>query len=218
MEARSAAYVEYVEGEKYAAKNAEIADTPEYFKDAGKMLHDDEVVVDIDCLEKDIIRKMISFFDINTEIRWTDRGVHLWFKKPKDYKHKEEGICALGFKVEWKIYRTTKSVTVKRNGVLKSVENEGVREELPDLLTYIKNGENLIAENELSVDHVIPWSYMFSDDLWNLVYCHKGENSEKSNRLPSGEDIIRLEERNKQLLDRMRNNTKDYDQLQIAVR
>lgn len=77
-------------------------------------------------------------------------------------------------------------------------------------------GEN-IDYNEISVDHVIPWSYMFSDDLWNLVYCHKGENSEKSNRLPSEEDITRLEERNKQLLDRMQNNTKDYDQLQIAV-
>lgn len=77
-------------------------------------------------------------------------------------------------------------------------------------------GEN-IADNEISVDHVIPWSYMFSDDLWNLVYCHKGENSEKSNRLPSEEDINRLEERNKQLLNRMQNNNKDYDQLQIAV-
>lgn len=145
----SAAYVEYVDGEKYAAKNADLADTPDFFKEAGKILGDDEVVVDIDCLEKDVIRKMISFFDINTEIRWTDRGVHLWFKKPKDYKHKAEGICPLGFKVEWKISRTTKSVTVKRNGVLRSVENEGVREELPDFLTYIKNGENLIGlENE----------------------------------------------------------------------
>lgn len=77
-------------------------------------------------------------------------------------------------------------------------------------------GEN-IADSEISVDHVIPWSYMFSDDLWNLVYCHKGENSEKSNRLPSEEDITRLEVRNKLLLDRMQNNNKDYDQLQIAV-
>jgi 5-methylcytosine-specific restriction endonuclease McrA len=77
-------------------------------------------------------------------------------------------------------------------------------------------GENIV-DNDISVDHVIPWSYMFSDDLWNLVYCHKGENSEKSNRLPSEEDLTRLEERNRQLLKRMQNNTKDYDQLQIAI-
>ncbi|MFV8830525.1 HNH endonuclease domain-containing protein [Alkalihalobacterium sp. APHAB7] len=74
-----------------------------------------------------------------------------------------------------------------------------------------------ISENDISVDHVIPWSYMFSDDLWNLVYCHKGENSEKSNRLPAEEDIKRLEERNIILLSRMENKSKDYDHLQIAV-
>lgn len=74
-----------------------------------------------------------------------------------------------------------------------------------------------IEEDQISVDHVIPWSYMFSDDLWNLVYCHKGENSEKSNRLPSEREVARLEERNMQLLQRMKNTSKDYDQLQIAV-
>jgi 5-methylcytosine-specific restriction endonuclease McrA len=74
-----------------------------------------------------------------------------------------------------------------------------------------------IVEEELSVDHVIPWSYMFSDDLWNLVYCHKGENSEKSNRLPDEEDIVRLEKRNHLLLTRMENNSKEYDRLKIAI-
>ncbi|PET71739.1 HNH endonuclease [Bacillus sp. AFS001701] len=74
-----------------------------------------------------------------------------------------------------------------------------------------------ILENELSVDHVIPWSYMFSNDLWNLVYCHKGENSEKSNRMPLEQDIKRLEERNKALLQVLDSNSKEFDQLQIAI-
>ncbi|WP_432694335.1 HNH endonuclease domain-containing protein [Priestia aryabhattai] len=74
-----------------------------------------------------------------------------------------------------------------------------------------------IEDSNLSVDHVIPWSYMFSDDLWNLVYCHKEENSEKSNRLPLEEDIIRLENRNIALLERMENAPKEYDQLQMAL-
>ncbi|MEH7455456.1 HNH endonuclease domain-containing protein [Gottfriedia acidiceleris] len=77
-------------------------------------------------------------------------------------------------------------------------------------------GEHIL-ENELSVDHVIPWSYMFSDDLWNLVYCHKGENSEKSNRMPLEQDIKRLEERNKALLQVLDSKTKEFDQLQIAI-
>jgi len=74
-----------------------------------------------------------------------------------------------------------------------------------------------IADVEISVDHVIPWSFMFSDDLWNLVYCHKGENSLKSNRYPLENDIIRLEKRNQLLLARMQNSTKDYDLLQLAI-
>lgn len=74
-----------------------------------------------------------------------------------------------------------------------------------------------LSVKEVSVDHVISWSYMFSDDLWNLVYCHKGENSEKSNRLPTEEDILRLEKRNRLLLQRMQNISKDYDQLEIAI-
>ncbi|MBA4532556.1 DNA primase family protein [Brevibacillus halotolerans] len=145
MEERDLAgeYIEYVDGEKFARRNPDIAKTHEFFKSAGKILSKDDVVVDIDCLEKDVIKNMITYFNIKTELRWTDRGVHMWFKKPKSYKHKAEGICALGFKAEWKISKTTNSVTVKRCGVLREVENEGVRDELPDFLTYIKNAEDL---------------------------------------------------------------------------
>ncbi|PFP09369.1 HNH endonuclease [Priestia megaterium] len=75
----------------------------------------------------------------------------------------------------------------------------------------------IIDDTDVSIDHVIPWSYMFSDDLWNLVYCHKEENSKKYNRLPSEEDIVRLENRNILLLQRMENKSREYDQLQIAV-
>lgn len=51
-----------------------------------------------------------------------------------------------------------------------------------------------------SIDHVIPWSYMFSDDLWNLVYTHKGCNSKKFNRIVGESEIQMLESRNKELL------------------
>ncbi|MBK0009727.1 HNH endonuclease [Bacillus sp. S35] len=77
---------------------------------------------------------------------------------------------------------------------------------------------DVIQDAHLSVDHVIPWSYMFSDDLWNLVYCHKGENSKKSNRIPVEEDILQLENRNMKLLERMENKSREYNQLQIAVK
>jgi hypothetical protein len=63
-----------------------------------------------------------------------------------------------------------------------------------------------IPEGKLSVDHVIPWSYMFSDDLWNLVYVNSSENSSKNNRLPNKDMVQKLIVRNKKLLKLMRGN------------
>lgn len=56
-----------------------------------------------------------------------------------------------------------------------------------------------IPDRELSRDHVIPWSYLYSDDLWNLVYVHKGCNSKKSNITPSDDAIEELKKRNLRL-------------------
>ena len=61
---------------------------------------------------------------------------------------------------------------------------------------------------------------MYSDDLWNLVYVGKRENSAKNNLLPSEDDIARLEHRNKKLLERLRQqNIKGarVDELEVAI-
>lgn len=60
-----------------------------------------------------------------------------------------------------------------------------------------------IQEGNLSVDHVIPWSYIFSDDIWNLVYVDRAVNSSKGNSIPGEEIIQKLESRNKELLSLM---------------
>ena len=68
----------------------------------------------------------------------------------------------------------------------------------PNRISFIT--KKPINKNELSIDHVIPWSYLYSDDLWNLVYVEKGENSSKNNRIPDEDMIGRLENRNKKLM------------------
>ncbi len=71
-----------------------------------------------------------------------------------------------------------------------------------------------------SIEHVIPWSYMYSDDLWNLVYTHRGCNSSKSNRIVSETEIIKLEERNKSLLQFLLENgikDKHTEELKLAI-
>lgn len=72
-----------------------------------------------------------------------------------------------------------------------------------------------------SIDHVIPWSYMYSNDLWNLVYTHKGCNSSKSNRIVGELEIIQLENRNKELVQLLNNleiQDKHTEELELSIR
>lgn len=78
-----------------------------------------------------------------------------------------------------------------------------------------------IRGDQLSRDHVIPWSYLFSDDLWNLVYVHKDCNSSKSNVIPNDEAIEKLKERNTTLLEELRTQKsggKEVEELDVAIR
>lgn len=56
-----------------------------------------------------------------------------------------------------------------------------------------------LSPDEISIDHVIPWSYIYSDDIWNLVFTSKPNNSRKSNSIPNKDDIVRLKKRNDRL-------------------
>jgi len=70
----------------------------------------------------------------------------------------------------------------------------------------------------LSIDHVIPWSYLYSDDIWNLVYTHISCNSSKNNIIPSEKEIERLKERNIRLLKALTNKSdKIVEELKLAI-
>ena len=47
----------------------------------------------------------------------------------------------------------------------------------------IYSGDELTSRG-LSIDHFVPWSYVASDELWNLIPTEKSINSSKSNNLP----------------------------------
>lgn len=46
-------------------------------------------------------------------------------------------------------------------------------------------GEVALADENISVDHFVPWQYVAHDELWNLHPTTKSINSSKSNSLPS---------------------------------
>ncbi len=82
-------------------------------------------------------------------------------------------------------------------------------------------GDEILNETP-SIDHVIPWSFLFSDDIWNLVYTHQTCNSQKSNIIPTETEIEKLEERNLILHDLLKtkpefNSKKPTKELEIAI-
>lgn len=91
------------------------------------------------------------------------------------------------------------------------------------LIEYMENDKvvdfytgKVLDENDISVDHVIPWSFMYSDDIWNLVLTSRSENSKKNNNIPSEEIISKLEKRNEELLGKI-SDSKYYSDLKIAI-
>lgn len=90
--------------------------------------------------------------------------------------------------------------------------------ENPDHICF--HSGRAIDQKNLSIDHVLPWSYMFSDDIWNLVYVDRSINSSKSNRIPDEKTIERLEARNLQLYKLLKLNKiegKDTEELHLSI-
>ena len=152
-------YKQFIENEKFPRKDAEISDSHETFDSCGWILNDDEVVVDVDCLQKDKIERIISLFNIKTQTVWTTRGVHFYFKKPQGFKGAKK-ICPLGFEVEYKHSKNTQATTIKQNGELRIIENDGIREDLPEIFYTRKMLKPLLGLDE-------------GDGRNNLLFAHR---------------------------------------------
>lgn len=141
-------YLEFIPGQKHGVKNADISDTHEAFQDAGWVLEDSEVVIDIDDIPKELIQKVILHFEIKTQTVWTQRGAHLYFKKPSTFKRGANAISPLGFNFEIKHQGNTKAVTIKQNGKLREIENWGIREDVPEIFRLNRKYEELYGMDD----------------------------------------------------------------------
>ena len=53
--------------------------------------------------------------------------------------------------------------------------------------------------DDISLEHVIPFHFIYSVDIWNLIIVSKETAKERRGTMPSQEDVDRLNERNKRL-------------------
>lgn len=137
-------FIEFLENEKHPKKGADIADTHDSFNDAGYVITDSEVIVDVDNIPKPVIQKLITLFNIKTQTVWTNRGCHFYYRKPVGFKGSKK-VCPLGFEVEYKHTGNTKYITVKQGGKLRIIENEGIREDLPEFFFSKRKLESLLG-------------------------------------------------------------------------
>lgn len=143
-------YVKFDKGQKFTRKakvNQEISDSLEDFDDAGYILHDNEVVVDIDNLSKEQIVGLIDEFNLVTKTVWTKRGVHLYFKKPRGFRW-AKGMTIFGFPVEYKHTNNTYAITVKQNGVARETQYPNVLKDLPNFLMPARKQTELLGYDE----------------------------------------------------------------------
>ncbi len=112
--------------------------------------------------------------------------------------------------------RGTERENVKRGNLKKFQEYLDL--ENPEHICFITNTP--IEKDSLSIDHVIPWSYLYSDNLWNLVYVDKKQNSSKGNKIPTQAMIKKLERRNKrlsQLVNQKNLIDKNVEELDLCI-
>lgn len=143
-------YVKFDKDQKFTRKpkgDQEISDTLEDFDDAGYILNDNEVVVDIDHLSREQINGLIEQFNIVTKTVWTKRGVHLYFKKPRGFR-RAKGMTIFGFPVEYKTANNTYAITVKQNGIARNVQYPNVLKDLPNFLLPVKKQKDLVGYDE----------------------------------------------------------------------
>ena len=60
--------------------------------------------------------------------------------------------------------------------------------------------EKRLSPDKIDVDHFIPWSFIKDDNLWNLVLSCPTCNRRKNDRLPDGEYLTDIIDRNQNLL------------------
>lgn len=186
----------------------------------------------VNILKKDVSWRFLRLGKENTTIyQYTQNDNYLYIDSSllKEFKDNEQDLYDL-INYRWGLILESFNSSPRINKKVKIMDERGIkRNSLEPFKKYLdlENSEhvcficgNKIDNDEVSIDHVIPWTYMYSDDVWNLVYVCKSCNSSKSNKVPTKNEIDRLKARNERLKLAMEHNeihTKIYDELKLSI-
>ncbi len=131
-----------------------------------------------------------------------------WSSLLEEYNKASNLIKKINGSIERKIRKT--NLTKHRNLLLEYYHVTGAH----DFYT----GE-LLRIDDIKLEHVIPYHFIFGCDIWNLVTISKETRKVKRNQIPTEEEIKKLNQRNIDLLNAL-SNTKLHAryELENAIR
>lgn len=207
-EITGSAYPEWFDKAVTVIKKKKDNEYHKVIKNASKALHDNVSYrfLNVKPIKKDlyIYRKKIDYIEFTLE----------QINYLKEYNY----ILIELFNYKWSLkleqFNYAPKIVDKINGVSNSdIRRKSLKKYKELLISNLIDkevvdfytGENLENEN-ISIYHVIPWSFMYSDDLWNLVVTSNSNNSQKSNMIPSEKTIEKLKLRNQNLYEKLDDN------------
>ena len=154
-------------------------------------------------------KKVVQVYELNKN------GMYICLSDKQMYLLKDESyvyILSSLLNYKWaqllERYNSAPRISNKVKGISDNkIKRQNLTQYKNILIEYAKNNpvdfytDEPLSLDNISVDHVIPWSYMYSDDIWNLVLTTKENNSSKSNHIPSIETIDKLKRRNIDLVN-----------------
>lgn len=168
-------------------------------------------------IEKEITSKILKKYVIGALFEDTNRLLYSFSKKGEFLQFSDASLHFLR-KYQTTIFKlTTYELTkyiqiqnplIEQQILIENIENITKRASLQQFqkeLVSLTGAEcfytNTPLQNfkrNIAVDHFIPWSFIHSDDLWNLVLTSQSLNSKKGSKLPDEAYLNKLHCRNEQ--------------------
>lgn len=169
-------------------------------------------------LEKEIINKILKKYVVGALFEDTNHILYSFSKKDSRIQFSDASLHFLRkyqttiFKLT--TYELTKYIQIQNPHVnhqilIENIENITKRSSLlhfqKELISlngaqcFYTDKPLISLKRNIAVDHFIPWSFVHSDDLWNLVLTSQSLNSRKGNKLPDKSFLTKLHNRNEYL-------------------